>query len=103
MRYVARLELNRFEFGLQDRTQGRDTEASRAIAKALETAGRLSHPRAKQRAHSYNPLEGKEHCPHCWVFFGTKHPLFFADLAGGEAAETASCRECNSQYQVSKA
>ncbi len=102
LRYLARIELNRFEFGLQDRTQGRDTEASRGIAKALEIAGKLSHPRAKQRALSYNPREGQEHCPHCWVFFGSKHALHFKDMPGGEA-EVASCHECNSQYQVPKA
>jgi hypothetical protein len=102
LRYLARIELSRFEFGLQDRAHGRDTEASRGIARALAEAGRLSHPRAKQRAGSYNPQEGKEHCPHCWVFTGAKHALQFTDMPGGEA-EQADCRHCGSQYQVPKA
>lgn len=102
LRYLARVELNRFEFGLQDRTQGRDTQAARDIAQSLEQAGKLSHPRAKQRALSYNPREGQEHCPHCWVFVGVKHALRFADMPGG-LAETAECSECGSQYLVPKA
>ena len=100
LRYLARVELNRFEFGLQDRSLGRDSQAARGIEEALKMAGKLSHPRAKQRALSYNPREGQEHCPHCWVFVGQKHALQFVD--NGEA-EQASCRECNSQYQVPKA
>jgi hypothetical protein len=102
LRYLARLELNRFEFGLQDRSQNRDTQAARDIARALQDAGKLSHPRAKQRAHSYNPREGQEHCPHCWVFVGTKHPLQFVDDVAGGLAETASCGVCKTQYQVPK-
>jgi hypothetical protein len=103
LRYIARLELNRFEFGLQDRAQGKDSQAARDIARALEQAGKLSHPRAKQRVLSYMPREGQEHCPHCWVFMGNKHPLFFETSAPEALAESASCKECGSQYQVPKA
>ncbi|MBN9411596.1 MAG: hypothetical protein J0H69_20815 [Burkholderiales bacterium] len=101
LRQWARTELNRFEFGLQDRTQGRDTQAARDIAGALEQAGRLSHPRARQRALSYTPREGQEHCPHCWVFLGNKHALQFTPSADGQT-ETGSCGACHNQYQLSK-
>ena len=102
LRHLARVELNRFEFGLQDRTHGRDTQAARDIATALQQAGRLSHPRARQRAYSYTPREGQEHCPHCWVFRGVKHTLTFTDAAQGQS-ETGMCPECHTQYQVPKA
>ena len=94
---LAQLELARFEFGLQDRVQGKSTQVARDLEIAVQRVGRLSHPRAKQRAHAYTPIEGREHCPHCWVFVGQKHALH---IVPGLHADTASCSECGSQYQL---
>lgn len=93
----ARLELARFEFGALDRMQGRKTEAARALTTAIDQAGRLSHSRARHRARSYHAVEGREHCPHCWVFTGEKRPLAFIKLG---LSETARCTDCGSQYQL---
>jgi hypothetical protein len=95
----AEMEFARFEFGMQDAAAGKLTQAARDLVAANRRVGRLSHPRARQRAQAYVPIEGREHCPHCWVFTGRKHLLRFVPA---DFIETASCSECTTHYQLAR-
>jgi hypothetical protein len=98
--YRARLELNRFEFGVYDKSMGVESEASRFVDALLARDLPLRHDQLKHRVAQLRQFPDAIRCPHCWVFQGSVRPLEFSQWAERPAAELAICAACNSHFQL---
>lgn len=97
----APLEFARVVYGLSDRASGRaGSMAASDVARAERMGAPVTRERAEQRARSYLPVAGSEHCPRCWVFNGLKNPLHFRPMSG-ERPDSAVCKACGAEYVTS--
>ncbi|MBU1360735.1 MAG: hypothetical protein KKC79_07845 [Gammaproteobacteria bacterium] len=96
----APLEFARVVYGLNDRANGRaGSMAAEDVARTVRQGAPVTRERAEQRARSYLPVFGHEHCPRCWVFNGIKSPLHFRDHTE-DRPESAVCRVCGAEYST---
>lgn len=95
--HQAPLEFARAVYGINDRASGRvGTMAAQDVARAEGMGVLVTRERVQQRARSYLPMEGREHCPRCWVFASTRTPLSFQRMEEGH--ELARCGSCGAEY-----
>lgn len=95
--HQAPLEFARAVYGINDRASGRvGTMAAQDVARAEGMGVLVTRERVQQRARSYLPMEGREHCPRCWVFASTRTLLSFHRAEEGH--ETARCASCGAEY-----
>ncbi len=94
----APLEFARAVYGINDLASGRSgTYAAQDVARAEGMGVLVTRERVQQRARSYLPVEGREHCPRCWVFAGARSPLALESSLGG-SCEVARCGNCGGEY-----
>ena len=94
----APLEFARVVYGLNARANGRaGTMAAEDVARTVRQGVPVTRERAEQRARSYLPLAGQEHCPRCWVFHGIKSPLQYRG-ATDDRPESGGCKVCGAEY-----
>lgn len=94
----APLEYVRVIYGLSDQSHGRDESmVAQDVARVARLGTPVTKERAEQRARSYLPMAGHEHCPRCWVLTGAKNPLHYRE-ATPDRPEAARCKVCRAEY-----